>query len=79
MQATVLMLKNRAAVMGKIDSSNTEVDNKVGDKKTVTPGVWLGGATRTWGSVLFAALCYLAADLLLFLSYFNLFGRFGTV
>eukprot|EP00667_Euglena_gracilis_P003199 EG_transcript_3208 len=35
-QATVLMLKNRAAVMGKIDSSNTEVDNKVGDKKTVT-------------------------------------------
>eukprot|EP00667_Euglena_gracilis_P005954 EG_transcript_6004 len=33
---TVLMLKNRAAVMGSIDASNAHVDQRVADKKGVT-------------------------------------------
>eukprot|EP00667_Euglena_gracilis_P009105 EG_transcript_9244 len=36
LRATVLMLKNRAAVMGQIDRSNAEVDRQVEDRKGVT-------------------------------------------
>eukprot|EP00667_Euglena_gracilis_P003131 EG_transcript_3139 len=36
LNATVLMLKNRAAVMGSIDSSNVRVDDQVASKKGVT-------------------------------------------
>eukprot|EP00668_Euglena_longa_P024573 GGOE01030667.1.p1 GENE.GGOE01030667.1~~GGOE01030667.1.p1 ORF type:complete len:806 (+),score=258.82 GGOE01030667.1:77-2419(+) len=36
LQCTVLMLKNRASVMGKIDAGNTEVDESVSDKKGIT-------------------------------------------
>eukprot|EP00667_Euglena_gracilis_P001202 EG_transcript_1202 len=36
LQATVLMLKNRAAAMGEVDRSSSEVDHQVEDKKGVT-------------------------------------------
>eukprot|EP00667_Euglena_gracilis_P002463 EG_transcript_2463 len=36
LQVTVLMLKNRASVMGSIDASNAEVDHSVSNKKGVT-------------------------------------------
>eukprot|EP00668_Euglena_longa_P042715 GGOE01056560.1.p1 GENE.GGOE01056560.1~~GGOE01056560.1.p1 ORF type:complete len:845 (+),score=251.21 GGOE01056560.1:210-2537(+) len=36
LQATVLMLKNRASVMGTIDAGNAQVDQSVSDKKGVT-------------------------------------------
>eukprot|EP00667_Euglena_gracilis_P001647 EG_transcript_1647 len=36
LQCTVLMLKNRASVMGSIDASNLHVDQSVADRKAVT-------------------------------------------
>eukprot|EP00668_Euglena_longa_P037967 GGOE01048904.1.p1 GENE.GGOE01048904.1~~GGOE01048904.1.p1 ORF type:complete len:831 (+),score=247.29 GGOE01048904.1:205-2493(+) len=36
LQCTVLMLKNRASVMGSIDSSNAQVDDQISGKKRVT-------------------------------------------
>eukprot|EP00668_Euglena_longa_P037516 GGOE01048305.1.p1 GENE.GGOE01048305.1~~GGOE01048305.1.p1 ORF type:complete len:830 (-),score=239.70 GGOE01048305.1:460-2775(-) len=36
LQCTVLMLKNRASVMGNIDTSNAQVDQRVSNKKGVT-------------------------------------------
>eukprot|EP00668_Euglena_longa_P047106 GGOE01062907.1.p1 GENE.GGOE01062907.1~~GGOE01062907.1.p1 ORF type:complete len:845 (-),score=261.53 GGOE01062907.1:829-3159(-) len=36
LQCTVLMLKNRASVMGNVDASNQHVDQSVSDKKGIT-------------------------------------------
>lgn len=41
LKATVVMLKNRADVMGQIDASSAEVDDRIGAKKGITSGTRL--------------------------------------
>lgn len=40
LKATVLMLKNRAEVMGHIDATSAQVDDQMAAKKRVTAGTW---------------------------------------
>lgn len=41
LQSTVLLLSNRAAVIGPIDASNAEVEHSVAEKKGITAGATL--------------------------------------